>query len=73
MDDNVDNSKPELDSEIVKKLESGFRRLIWSRDCSTLLKQCLTKSVFEALKTRQTVSGASLYDVIQVEHIIIKI
>jgi hypothetical protein len=66
IEDNAETSKPELDPEIIKKLESGFRRLIWSRDCSTLLKQCLTKNVFEALKTRQTVSGATLYDVIQV-------
>ncbi len=70
-EDNAETSKPELDSEVVKKLESGFRRLIWSRDCSTLLKQCLTKSVFEALKTRQTVSGATLYDVIQVVNFVI--
>ena len=55
------------DFEIAKKLDSSFRRLIWSRDCSTLLKQCLTKKVFDVLKTRRTDLGATLYDVIQVK------
>ena len=66
-DDDVISGSKKIDAETSKRLESFFRRLIWSRDCSTLLKQCLTKSVFDALKTRTTGHGATLLNIIQVE------
>lgn len=54
-----------VEQETLKLLDNGFRRLTWARrqPNPSLLKRFLTRSLFRALKFRQTSSGVTLYDV----------
>lgn len=54
-----------VDAAVLEKLEAGFKKLQDAADCKSLLKQCLTKPMFDELKTRQTAMGATLLDIIQ--------
>ena len=56
-----------INTNILKKLDNGFRRLTWARRQSSpsLLKRFLTKSIFQQLKLRQTLSGTNLHDIAQ--------
>uniref|UniRef100_A0A2I9LNS1 Arginine kinase n=1 Tax=Centruroides hentzi TaxID=88313 RepID=A0A2I9LNS1_9SCOR len=54
-----------VDAAVLEKLEAGFKKLQEAKDCKSLLKQCLTKEMFDELKNRQTAMGATLLDIIQ--------
>lgn len=53
------------DPAVMEKLEQSFQKLQSADDCKSLLKKYLTAEVFDNLKTRKTVLGATLLDVIQ--------
>ncbi|XP_040066787.1 arginine kinase-like [Ixodes scapularis] len=54
-----------VDQATLDKLNAGFKKLQDAKDCKSLLKQYLTKDVFERLKTRNTTMGATLLDIIE--------
>nr|AIM43582.1 Arginine kinase [Halocaridina rubra] len=54
-----------VDTEVLEKLEAGFKKLQDAKDCKSLLKKYLTQEVFDELKTKKTSLGATLLDVIQ--------
>jgi len=49
----------------IKEIEDGYAKLQASAECKSLLKKHLTKEVVDALKTKTTSMGASLFDVIR--------
>ncbi|CAN7952000.1 unnamed protein product, partial [Ixodes pacificus] len=54
-----------VDQATLDLLNAGFRKLQDAKDYKSLLKNYLTKHVFEKLKTRKTAMGATLHDIIQ--------
>lgn len=53
------------DAAVVAKLEEGYQKLQNSPECKSLLKKYLTQDTLDKLKTKKTVMGATLLDVVQ--------
>jgi len=54
-----------VDPETIKEIEEAYIRLQAHPECKSLLKKHLTKEVVDALKTKSTSMGTSLFDVIR--------